>query len=403
MTTKTATVFKEPDQQPISSERFYSVPQVVARVGFWSAILSAILAIGWASTFALGIIISPPQEWTGIEAYVPSFNFITMVNLIPSLPLAAAFIVLMVSIHYYAPEDKKIWSMLGLAFTIVYAVMASINYLIQLIVVWPSILSAETEGLGLFVGTNPHSIFWALATSYAYMSLGMLFAAWVFVGEGLERWIRWLFVAVGITAPFQLVISLLGSDLVMAIPVILVWVVGVPLSCVLLAVLFRRIQDMQPPNRRRKESSMNKQIPLSQSPVSAAYTAHPLVRWLWLSLGVLLVGLGSLGIVLPVLPTTVFFIGAAACFTRSSPRLERWVLALPRIGSLVRDYRTGLGMPRRAKYLAVGAIVVAITLSSLTLPSWLARTAAYGLAVFAVWYVLLRVPTRERVLAERVS
>jgi hypothetical protein len=49
------------------------------------------------------------------------------------------------------------------------------------------------------------------------------------------------------------------------------------------------------------------------------------------------------------------------------------------------------------------AIVVAITLSSLTLPSWLARTAAYGIALFAVWYVLLRVPTRERVLAERVS
>jgi hypothetical protein len=72
----------------------------------------------------------------------------------------------------------------------------------------------------------------------------------------------------------------------------------------------------------------------------------------------------------------------------------------PRIGSLIRHYRTGLGMPRRAKYLAVGAIVVAITLSSLTLPSWFARTAAYGLAVFAVLYILLRVPTREWVLAE---
>jgi hypothetical protein len=165
MTTKTAAVFKEPDQQPISSERSDDGSGVVARVGFWSAILSAILAIGWASTFALGVIISPPQEWTGIEAYVPTFNFITMVNLIPSLPLAAAFIVLMVSIHYYAPEDKKIWSMLGLAFTIVYAVMASINYLVQLIVVWPSILSGETEGLGLFVGAYRRCFFWALACS----------------------------------------------------------------------------------------------------------------------------------------------------------------------------------------------------------------------------------------------
>jgi hypothetical protein len=84
---------------------------------------------------------------------------------------------------------------------------------------------------------------------------------------------------------------------------------------------------------------MNKQIPLSQSSVSAAHVTHPLVRWLWLSAGLLQVGLGSLGIVLPVLPTTVFFIGAAACFTRSSPRLERWVLALPHLAS-ARSYAT---------------------------------------------------------------
>ena len=41
----------------------------------------------------------------------------------------------MVSIHYYARDDQKIWSQLGLAFAIVYAAMASINYIVQLTVV----------------------------------------------------------------------------------------------------------------------------------------------------------------------------------------------------------------------------------------------------------------------------
>lgn len=39
----------------------------------------------------------------------------------PSLLLAYSFIVLMISIHHYAPEDKKIWSHIGVAFATIYA------------------------------------------------------------------------------------------------------------------------------------------------------------------------------------------------------------------------------------------------------------------------------------------
>ena len=61
-------------------------------------------------------------------------------------------------------------------------------------------------------------------------------------------------------------------------------------------------------------------------------------------MGLVAVAIGSVGIIVPGLPTTVFFIMAAWCFSRSSRRLERWVLDLPRIGPLVQDYRDGLGM-----------------------------------------------------------
>ena len=130
-----------------------------------------------------------------------------------------------------------------------------------------------------------------------------------------------------------------------------------------------------------------------------APSQNPLSRGLWLGLGLLLVALGSIGAFVPGLPTTVFFIGAAACFARSSPRLERWVLGLPRIGPLVRDYRAGLGMPRRAKVTAVIAIAVAVALSLLAIPSWEGRVAASSLALVGIGYVAFRVPTREAVLA----
>jgi uncharacterized membrane protein YbaN (DUF454 family) len=112
---------------------------------------------------------------------------------------------------------------------------------------------------------------------------------------------------------------------------------------------------------------------------------------------------GGLGAVLPVLPTTVFFIAAAACFARSSPRLERWVLGLPHVGPMVSDYRSGLGMPRRAKVTASTAIAIAVGLSAAALATWPGRGAALLLGLVGIGYVALRVPTRERVLAGRAT
>lgn len=122
-------------------------------------------------------------------------------------------------------------------------------------------------------------------------------------------------------------------------------------------------------------------------------------RIVWLVAGMVAVGLGGLGIVVPGLPTTVFFIVAASCFARSSPRFERWVLDLPGVGPLVRDHRNGLGMPRRAKWIAHTMMWTAILLSSLALrqrPLVVVVLVAAGLVGSA--YIGWRVPTRERVL-----
>ena len=123
---------------------------------------------------------------------------------------------------------------------------------------------------------------------------------------------------------------------------------------------------------------------------------------LWFAGGLLSVGIGGLGVIVPGLPTTVFFIVAAACFSKSNKRFEQWVLNLPRIGRTVRDYREGLGMPRRAKVVAVTMIVVVSTLSAvLTAGSAAVAGAIVALGLIGALYVTFRVPTRERVLAQR--
>lgn len=139
------------------------------------------------------------------------------------------------------------------------------------------------------------------------------------------------------------------------------------------------------------------------SPMPAPVVRRGLSRAVWLVTGLAAVVLGGIGIVVPGLPTTVFFIVAASCFARSSPRFERWVLDLPRIGPMVRDHRAGLGMPRRAKVVALSMMWVAILLSGLALrhrPALLGGIVVLGLVGTA--YIVWRVPTRERVAVDPV-
>ena len=137
-------------------------------------------------------------------------------------------------------------------------------------------------------------------------------------------------------------------------------------------------------------------------PPTAAAVRKGAARAVFLVAGMMAVGLGGLGIVVPGLPTTVFFIVAAWCFARSSPRFERWVLELPRIGPMVRDHRDGLGMPRRAKAIALAMMWTAISLSSLALRHRVAVVVALvALGLVGSAYIAWRVPTRERVLAVR--
>ena len=126
------------------------------------------------------------------------------------------------------------------------------------------------------------------------------------------------------------------------------------------------------------------------------------VKSLLLLLGFIFVGLGFIGIIVPGMPTTVFMILAAACFAKSSPKFEQWILDLPGIGRLVQDHRNGLGMPQKSKAIAITMMVLAVTLSIIfAITSTLIQILVGGVGIIGVWYVGVRVPTKEKVLALR--
>ena len=78
----------------------------------------------------------------------------------------------------------------------------------------------------------------------------------------------------------------------------------------------------------------------------------------WTSLG-----LGAIGVVLPLLPTVPFVILAAFCFARSSPKLERWLMEHPRFGHHISAWRQKGAISRRGKKMALLTFVFSILLS----------------------------------------
>ncbi|SLN24666.1 Inner membrane protein YbaN [Pseudoruegeria aquimaris] len=89
------------------------------------------------------------------------------------------------------------------------------------------------------------------------------------------------------------------------------------------------------------------------------------MRYLWLCLGIIALGLGAIGILLPLLPTVPFLLLAAFFFARSSERLHNWLIAHPRFGPPIEDWNRSGAIGRGAKKLATLSIGAAFGLSLL--------------------------------------
>lgn len=83
------------------------------------------------------------------------------------------------------------------------------------------------------------------------------------------------------------------------------------------------------------------------------YSSNKFVKTLLIIAGWFFVGLGIIGIFLPVMPTTAFLILAAACFAKSSEKFYNKLLNNKYLGKYIRDYLEHRSMPLRAKIIAI--------------------------------------------------
>jgi hypothetical protein len=107
-----------------------------------------------------------------------------------------------------------------------------------------------------------------------------------------------------------------------------------------------------------------------------------LMKALLVVCGTLSVALGVIGIFLPLLPTTVFLLLAAACYARSSDRFYRWLVTHRWLGSYIRNHYEGRGMRRRDKTITLIALWAGISATAFwTVDALWLRLLLYAIAV----------------------
>jgi hypothetical protein len=95
------------------------------------------------------------------------------------------------------------------------------------------------------------------------------------------------------------------------------------------------------------------------------------------------------------MPTTVFALAASYCFSRSSPRFERWLHGNRWLGPRIERFMRAGGMPPSAKRAALGAMWVAVLLSSCALGvlHWPAALCTIGMGLVGTLSIVFGVRT----------
>ena len=77
------------------------------------------------------------------------------------------------------------------------------------------------------------------------------------------------------------------------------------------------------------------------------------IRGILIIFGSIFLGIGMIGIIVPILPTTPFLLLAAACYIRSSKKCYNWLLKNKRFGPYIKNYIEDKGLPLKIKLYAI--------------------------------------------------
>lgn len=196
----------------------------IGKLGFWSALCSSI--------FYLAFDIAAILDMSGV---LTSQYWISILYYTPSIFLALSFVIMTVSIHYYAPPESKLCTHIGVTLACIYATINCFIYIIQVLIIAPSMLNGQFDSVALFEMASGKPLIAANALAYTLMGLSTLFAAFAFKGSPLKNAIRKILLTHGIISPTIVGVLIWQPFFYISASVGIIY----PLAAILIAVLFR--------------------------------------------------------------------------------------------------------------------------------------------------------------------
>jgi hypothetical protein len=208
--------------------------KTIATIGYWSALIAFIGAVGYVVSVPLQIF----NLTTPLENATIAFGF--------SLLMPIPFLLTMLALHHTVPEEKRFWTHASITLAVVYVVYCTLNYVVQLVTVipagyfWTFENQLGTQGPLSLLNQTPHSLFWDIdGLGYIFLNLATIFAIPVFEKQGLQKWVRWFFIANGLITPFFAIAYFYPNFSVSVLMLGAPWAITVPGSLLLLALFFR--------------------------------------------------------------------------------------------------------------------------------------------------------------------
>lgn len=119
------------------------------------------------------------------------------------------------------------------------------------------------------------------------------------------------------------------------------------------------------------------------------------IRIIWLILGFAAIGIGAVGVVLPVLPTTPFLLLASFCLAKGSERFHTWFTQTKLYKTHLDDFVKTRSMTLKSKFTILLPASAMLILAFIMMPNWYGRGFIIFLIIFKYVYFFTRIKTIE--------